>query len=279
LRTYESQGLAPYSIITGNSSPNARTFRNDPDLPLLRSLENFNEETRVAKKTAIFRERTIQRLKPAESAQTGKEALLISLNENGKIDLDHMNRLLKKPVEEFLPELKGAMFHDPQVNRWEPEDAYLSGNIREKLAIAENAARSDPKFVENVEALKAVVPEDLHATEIDARLGSVWIPEVDVERFVQDLLKLDGNGEVTIRHVTALGAWSFQADWQAKGAVPQSSQPFDDGLAATQYLLEDLFGMLARRQIQLFGRDGVQLGKVGMVVVGNLIRIEDMLAD
>jgi len=203
---------------------NTRAFRGDPDLPLLRSLESFNEETRVAKKTAIFRERTIQRLKPAESAETGKEALLISLNENGKIDLDHMSRLLAKPVEKFLPELKGAVFLDPQTNRWESEDAYLSGNIREKLVVAETAAQTDPKFRENVEALKAVQPEDLKATEIDARLGSVWIPEADMQRFVQDLLKLENAEDVKVRHVTALGAWSVQGEWTAKQSVGNTTE-------------------------------------------------------
>jgi N12 class adenine-specific DNA methylase/predicted O-methyltransferase YrrM len=198
---------------------NTRAFRGDPDLPLLRSLESFNEETRVAKKTAIFRERTIQRLKLAESAETGKEALLISLNENGKIDLDHMSRLLGKPVEELLPELKGAIFFDPQKNRWESEDAYLSGNIREKLVVAETAAQIDPKFRENVEALKVVQPEDLKATEIDARLGSVWIPEADMQRFVQDLLKLENAEDVKVRHLMALGAWSVQGEWTAKQSV------------------------------------------------------------
>jgi N12 class adenine-specific DNA methylase len=201
---------------------NTRHFRGDPDLPLLRSLESFDERTRLAKKTAIFRERTIQRQKPAESADTPKEALLVSLNENGKIDLDHMSRLLGRPVEAFQPELKGLMFFDPQTKRWEPEDAYLSGNIREKLAVAETAARDDPRFRENVETLKTVIPEDLKATEIDARLGSVWIPEADIQAFVRDLLKLEGPEDVTVRHVTALGAWSIQAGAGAKAAVGNS---------------------------------------------------------
>ena len=214
-----------YSRFGPVSEPaNTRAFRGDPDLPLLRSLESFNEETRVARKTAIFRERTIQRLKPAESAQTGKEALLISLNENGRIDLDRMSRLLGKPVDEFLPELKGAMFVDPQTHRWEPEDAYLSGNIREKLAVADNATQADPKFRENVEALAAVMPEDLNATEIDARLGSVWIPEADLEQFIQDLLKLDRLEDVKVRHVTALGAWSVQGEWAAKQSVGNTTE-------------------------------------------------------
>jgi N12 class adenine-specific DNA methylase len=203
---------------------NIEAFRGDPDLPLLRSLETVSETTRVAKKTAIFRERTIQRLKPAETAESGKEALLISLNENGKIDLDHMSRLVNKPVEELLAELRETIFLNPQLKEWQTEDAYLSGNIREKLALAKNAAESDPKFRKNVEALQAVLPEDLKATEIDARLGSVWIPEGDVEIFVAELLKFDGNGEAKIRHVPALGAWSLQADRRAKDSVGNSTE-------------------------------------------------------
>jgi N12 class adenine-specific DNA methylase/predicted O-methyltransferase YrrM len=206
------------------SPVNVDAFRGDPDLPLLRSLETVSETTRVAKKTAIFRERTIQRLKPVETAESGKEALLISLNENGKIDLAHMSRLVKKPVEDLLTELRGTIFLNPQLNEWQTEDAYLSGNIREKLALAKSAAESDSKFKEHVVALQAVLPEDLKATEIDARLGSVWIPESDLDIFVAELLKLEGNGAVRIRHVPALGAWSLQADRTAKDAVGNSTE-------------------------------------------------------
>jgi predicted O-methyltransferase YrrM len=169
---------------------NTRAFAGDPDLPLLLSLESFNEETRVATKTAIFRERTIQYQKPAESAQTAREALLISLNENGKVDLPHMSWLLKKPAQEIILELKGAIFLNPQSQNWETEDAYLSGNIREKLAVAEAATITDARYQENVEALKSVLPEELKATEIDARLGSAWIPESDIEKFAHELLNL-----------------------------------------------------------------------------------------
>ncbi|SDT90468.1 Adenine-specific DNA methylase, N12 class [Verrucomicrobium sp. GAS474] len=197
---------------------NARAFSGDPDLPLLLSLEQFDEIKRSAKKTAIFRERTIQRQKPAEAAGTAKEALLISLNENGKVDLAHMSWLLKRPVEEFLPELKGVVFLDPQTDAWEPEDAYLSGNIREKLAVAEAAAVSDPRYAENVVALKAVQPEDLKPTEIEARLGSAWIPSDDIQGFAHDLLKLDP-GTVKIRHAPELGAWTVQADYSATSSV------------------------------------------------------------
>src|SRR5439155_17044755 len=129
-----------------------RSFAEDPDLPLLLSLEHYNEETRKAAKAAIFRERTIQYKQPVHSAATAKEALLVSLNEKGRVDLDHISVLLGKAEEEFLPELKGAIFLNPQTNEWETEDHYLSGNVREKLLVADAASIIDPRFKENVEA-------------------------------------------------------------------------------------------------------------------------------
>jgi N12 class adenine-specific DNA methylase len=203
---------------------NTRAFAGDPDLPLLLSLEDFNDETHRATKTAIFRERTIRHQKAAESAQTAKEALLISLNENGKVDLPHMSWLLKKPIEKFLPELSGMIFHNPQSQRWETDDAYLSGNIREKLMEAEQAVLTDSRYAQNVEALKAVQPVELKATEIDARLGSVWIPEKDVKRFAQELLNLPSGRSVQVRHLPAMGSWAVQAEYEVKGSVANTTE-------------------------------------------------------
>ena len=140
---------------------------------LLFSLENYDSETNKAVKTAIFRERTIQKQKPITSVESPKEAVIVSLNEKGRVDLQHMASLLNRPAEEFLPELKGVLFLNPQTQEWETEDHYLSGDVREKLQIAEAASLTEPRFQENVEALKSVQPEDLSATEIDARLGRV----------------------------------------------------------------------------------------------------------
>src|SRR5207237_231239 len=141
-----------------NLRANQRAFDGDPDLPLLLSLENYDDETKIAKKATIFRERTIHHRKPVESVNEPKEALLVSLNERGRVDLDHMASLLGKPTEEFLPDLKGIVFLNPQTNQWETDDQYLSGNVREKLAVADAAAVTDPRFTENVEALKSVQP-------------------------------------------------------------------------------------------------------------------------
>ncbi|MBK7998772.1 MAG: helicase SNF2, partial [Verrucomicrobia bacterium] len=155
-----------------NNRANQRAFDGDTDLPLLLSLEHYNDETKVATKAAIFRERTIQHRQPIETAANAKEALLVTLNERGRVDLDHMAGLLGKPADEFLSDLKGLVFLNPQTNQWETDDQYLSGNVREKLVVADAAAVNDSAFTVNVEALKSVQPADLNATEIDVRLGA-----------------------------------------------------------------------------------------------------------
>ena len=197
-----------------NARVNQNAFDGDPDLPLLLSLENYDEENSIATKAAIFRERTIHHKQVIESADTPKEALLVSLNEKGSVDLDHMAGLLDKSVEEILPDLKGMIFLNPQNKQWETEDEYLSGNVREKLAIADAAGAGDPRFRENIEALKSVQPADLPATEIDVRLGATWLPPEDVEKFIHDLLGVSTGVRVT--HIHTLGSWHITAEWDVK---------------------------------------------------------------
>jgi len=99
-----------------------------------------------------------------------------------------MSVLLARPTEDFLSDLKGRVFLNPQTNQWETDDQYLSGNVREKLAVADAAAVNDSAFAVNVEALKSVQPADLNATEIDVRLAASWLTQEDVQRFVHELL-------------------------------------------------------------------------------------------
>src|SRR5438132_2204074 len=120
-----------------------------------------------------------------------------------------MEALLSRPPAEFLPELKGLIYRNPQTERWETEDQYLSGDVRTKLANARAAAAVDPNYQENVTALEAVQPADLSAPEIDARLGSVWIPPSDVEVFARSLLSSDG---VTVSHAAVVGTWFVKGD-------------------------------------------------------------------
>jgi N12 class adenine-specific DNA methylase/SAM-dependent methyltransferase len=195
-----------------NTRVNQNAFDGDPDFPLLLSLERYDEENSVAEKMAIFRERTVHHKRPIESAGTPKEALLITLNEKGRVDLDHLTGLLDKPIEEILPDLKGMIFLNPENPQWETEDQYLSGNVRQKLVAADSG--NDPRFRENVEALKSVQPQDLPASEIDVRLGASWLPPEDVKKFIGELLGVSSG--VRVSHVDALGSWVVRADWEVK---------------------------------------------------------------
>lgn len=223
-----------------NLRANQRAFDGDPDLPLLLSLEHYNDETKRATKATIFTERTIHHRQPIESAGSPKEALLISLNQCGRVDLDHMAGLLNKPAEEFLPDLKGIIFRNPQTNQWETDDQYLSGNVREKLAVADAAAVTDPRFAENVEALKSVQPADLAATEIDVRLGASWLPPSDVQDFTNGLLNIPSGVEVG--HIHALGAWHIHANWEAKAATANTTDWGTDRYTALE-LIEDALNL------------------------------------
>jgi len=166
--------------------------------------------------------------------------LLVSLNEDGRVDLDHMAGLLNKPVEEFLPDLKGIIFLNPQSNQWETDDQYLSGNVREKLAVADAAAITDPRFGENVEALKSVQPEDLPATEIDVRLGASWLPPDDVKQFTQALLNLSSGIEIS--HIHALGTWHVNGDWEARAATGNTTDWGTDRYSGLE-LIEDALNL------------------------------------
>jgi len=223
-----------------NLRANQRAFDGDPDLPLLLSLENYNDETKRATKATIFTEQTIHHRQPIESVSSPKEALLVSLNERGRVDLDHMAGLLNKPTEEFLPDLKGLIFRNPQTNEWETDDQYLSGNVREKLATADAATVTDPRFAENVEALKSVQPADLAANEIDVRLGSAWLPPEDVRQFTNELLNIPSGVEVG--HIHALGTWHINGNWEAKGATANTTDWGTDRYTALE-LIEDALNL------------------------------------
>ncbi len=235
-QTYD-RFLAKFGPISERANTSA--FRGDPDLPLLLSLEHYDESSKRAIKAAIFRERTIQRQRPVPEIKNARDALLVTLGERGGVDLDHLGSLLHQRPAEFLPDLKGAVFLNPQTNRWETEDEYLSGNVRAKLTVAEAAALTDEQFQFNVEALKAVQPADLSATEIDARLGSAWIPAEDVRRFAENLLGGDG---ITVSHAPQLGLWLVQAGWSVKNSVANTTEWGTDRRTALE-LLEDTLNL------------------------------------
>ncbi len=235
-RTYDSfvARLGPIS-----ERANIIAFRGDPDLPLLLSLEHYDSESGRATKAAIFSERTIQRHRPVPQVSTPAEALLVTLNERGSVDLDFMATLLHRPPSEFIPDLKGTIFLNPQTKRWETEDEYLSGNVRAKLAVAEAAALVDEQFHENVSALKQVQPTDLNATEIDARLGSTWIPATDVQQFAGEVLGEEG---IAVSHAPELGLWVVRGGYGVRFSVANTTEWGTDRRSALE-LIEDALNL------------------------------------
>lgn len=187
---------------------NAKAFAGDPDDQTLLALENWDNETKKATKSDIFTQRVIDTIKPAESADNAKDALGLSLNEKGRIDWVRMQELTGRTPAEMQQELGDIVFQNPAGKMWEPADEYLSGNVRRKLADAEAAAKMDPKFQKNVDALKTVQPKDLVPGEIKGRLGASWIPKEDIRDFVSQLLEIPRN-LVTVGHSDALASWTL----------------------------------------------------------------------
>ncbi|MEI8198363.1 MAG: DEAD/DEAH box helicase family protein, partial [Phycisphaerae bacterium] len=218
---------------------NTSAFRGDPDLPLLLSLEHYDPETHRAAKASIFRERTVQARRPLPEINNAQDALLVTLGERGRVDLDYLANLLHRKPSEFLPDLKGTVFLNPQTNSWETEDEYLSGNVRAKLTVAEAAALADEQFQVNVQALKLVQPADLSASEIDARLGSTWIPADDIRQFAHELLGEEG---ISVSHAPQLGLWVVQGGYGVRFSVANTTEWGTDRRSALD-LLEDALNL------------------------------------
>ena len=191
LNTLYGKFTAEYGLI--NSRSNAQAFADDSSYYLLCSLENINENGELESKADMFTKRTIRPERHVTSVDTPSEALAVSIGERGKVDLPFMAKLLGTPGEyDAITEgLKGVIFKDPLSSDqpeagWQTADEYLSGNVHEKLRIAQTAAKSDSAFAVNVEALAKAQPKDLDASEIDVRLGATWIEADDIQQFMQE---------------------------------------------------------------------------------------------
>ncbi len=185
-----------------NSLANKQAFQDDTAYPLLCSLEILNEEGKLERKADMFFKRTIQRHQPVTSVDTAAEALAVSIGEKACVDLEYMASLLgnKKEIPQMVRELEGVIFKDPSsgvfdmeqgswAQGWQTADEYLSGNVRQKLQVAQEAAQSHPEFAVNVKALQQVQPKDLSAAEIDVRIGASWIAPEYYRQFLFELLK------------------------------------------------------------------------------------------
>jgi N12 class adenine-specific DNA methylase len=210
------RGFGPLS-----SRENIRAFAGDPDQPLLLSLENYDPQSKQAAKTAVFDRRTLERYKPVEHVETAAEALAVSLNETSEIHWPRMEQVTGRKTRELQQELGGLVYRNPE-GSWETADRYLSGNVRQKLAAAHAAAALDPSYARNVEALEAVQPPELQPGEIEARLGSSWIPASDIRDFVVELLDLSGDS-VRVAHAESIATWTLETGYEARSSVSNTA--------------------------------------------------------
>lgn len=204
-----------YGAIT--SRANRLAFEKDSSYYLLSSLENIDKNN-VVHKADIFTKRTIRPHKPVTSVDTSVEALTVSISEKATIDMEYMQELVGKTEEEIYDALRGVIFLNPLFDenngaeKYINADEYLSGNVREKLAVATKLAESNPEYNINVMALKDVQPEELSASEISVRLGSTWIPPKYVEQFVHELMETPfyAKGIIKVNYISVTGEWNIQ---------------------------------------------------------------------
>lgn len=200
-----------------NERANMRVFADDNSYPLLSSLEILAEDGTLERKADMFSKRTIKAHEAVTSVDTASEALSISLAEKARVDMGFMEQLTGKTEEELEQELSGVVFRLPESDTENPqyvsEDEYLSGNVREKLKMAELAAQADVRYQVNVTALQNVQPKDLSASEINIRLGTTWLPESDVEDFMFQLLNTPNYTQWKIKvHFS-----KYTGEWQVEG--------------------------------------------------------------
>jgi len=200
--------------------PNLVKFREDPDAMLVMSLEDYDEVTEKAAKAAIMTKDVVGKTPPVTRVGSAEEGLLVSLNQRGAVDLPFIGELYGKTKSEIVSELGDLIFPDPEARKWETADAYLSGNVRAKLAAAE---RAGPQYARNVTALRAVQPEDVLPGDIDANLGAPWIPESDIQAFAAELFKVSPSS-IPVAHLKKDAVWSIDADYAAKASVGSTSE-------------------------------------------------------
>ena len=200
--------------------PNVVKFREDPDAMLVLSFEDYDEITGRASKTAILKKDVVGKTPPVTKVESAEEGLLVSLNQRGAVDLAFITTLYGKPEDRVAAELGDLIFHDPESSAWQTADAYLSGNVRAKLAMAQ---RAGPAYARNALALSAVQPEDVLPGDIDANLGAPWIPVPDIQAFAADLFHV-APSSVQIGQVKKEAVWSVEADYAAEKSVAATSE-------------------------------------------------------
>ena len=235
---------AKYGLI--NSRGNYLAFASDESYFLLCSLEVLDDEGNFKRKADMFTKRTIKPHREVTSVETVSEALALSIGEKARVDLPYMEQLTGKTQAELVQDLQGVIFKVPNCEpiSYVAADEYLSGNVRNKLTVAELAAKNDPELAVNVEALKKVIPKDLSAAEISVRLGATWIPQEDIQRFVMELLTPSSYaaGRLKVRYTPINGDWFIENKSSDMGNVKADST-YGTKRASAYRIIEDTLNL------------------------------------
>ena len=251
IRKEQEQLNRLYDTFTGkygliNNRGNYLAFASDESYFLLCSLEVLDDDGKFKRKADMFTKRTIKPHRTATSVETASEALALSIGEKACVDLGYMEQLTGKTQEELIADLQGVIFRVPNAEpaRYVTADEYLSGNVREKLTVAEIAAKQDPSLSVNVEALKQVIPKDLPASEIAVRLGTTWIPQEDIQQFVMELLtpSQHARGRIKVRYTPYNGDWFIENKTSDYGNVKADST-YGTKRASAYRIIEDTLNL------------------------------------
>ena len=242
-RLYDAY-TAKYGLI--NSRGNYLAFASDESYFLLCSLEVLDDEGNFKRKADMFTKRTIKPHREVTSVETASEALALSIGEKARVDLPYMEQLTGKTQAELVQDLQGVIFKVPNCKpiSYVAADEYLSGNVRNKLTVAELAAKNAPELAVNVEALKKVIPKDLSAAEISVRLGATWIPQEDIQRFVMELLTPSSYaaGRLKVRYTPINGDWFIENKSSDMGNVKADST-YGTKRASAYRIIEDTLNL------------------------------------
>ena len=235
---------AKYGLI--NSRGNYLAFASDESYFLLCSLEVLDDEGNFKRKADMFTKRTIKPHREVTSVETASEALALSIGEKARVDLPYMEQLAGKTQAELVQDLQGVIFKVPNCEHvsYVAADEYLSGNVRNKLTVADLAAKNDPELAVNVEALEKVIPKDLSAAEISVRLGATWIPQEDIQRFVMELLTPSSYaaGRLKVRYTPINGDWFIENKSSDMGNVKADST-YGTKRASAYRIIEDTLNL------------------------------------
>ena len=257
---------AKYGLI--NDKKNARLFDDDSSYYLLCSLENLDENKNLKSKADMFTKRTIRPERVVTSVDTPSEALAVSIGEHGKVDLPYMADLLGTPgnYERITTELSGVIFKDPAADvddpevGWQTADEYLSGNVRDKLRMAQLAAESRPEFKVNMEALEKAQPKDLEASEIDVRLGATWLAPSIVQQFMMETFqppyRIRYNNAITVRYSPYTSEWRISNKSATGFGDIMATETYGTRRANAYKILEDTLNLRDSRVYDTIEENG-----------------------